>query len=674
MECLWGVCMDARPALIKRFRPGKLFARRRALDDNAGTPAISAWRHDRAMLASLALGLAAIVITAKFLLLPFEVTTVGEFFRYCLRLSLVCAADIFFVLLLTFSIGLLGFLAVRSKWTAWPWRIFTVVVFEVAGLYTVVAFRVFEKTTEMITVRMLSFMGEPTVMMSSFDRYLTDRMITLFVVIAIVILIAPFAGRFAARFKLLQTLNWKTLTATFLLVSTYAGVSHAYITNCWLDPNRWELRISDSPHSTLVVSYVESLTSGETFLLDEDFGEVDESDFQGGQPLVIEFPEGVERPKNVLMIVMESVGAEYLNLYGSRHETMPNLAAAAADNGVVFENFYIQVPYSCKSLVSLTTSIYPRSDWNLIARDNADLPVPTIAEQLADNGYRAAFLHSGYWSWKYRDRFFGRDERVQMIDAETLPGPYVNSWGKSDTVMYEEALDWMENGGDDPFFMLAFTIETHHPYSSDGNFPFDIDKEEQDELYRYLNAIREADKKIGWLLQELKDRGLDESTLVVITADHGEAFGQHGQWIHGFGCYQPNMEVPLVLLHPSLKHMPRRIPRVRQQIDVPPTVVSLLGVDPSPMWQGKNLFRQEDDERAYFFSLGGRSVVGLRDEKYKYLYYVNTGYQQLFDLELDPGELENLADKHPEQCLEYKRRVGGFVGYQRKYFKQLGAW
>ncbi len=669
--------MDARPSLIRRIRTGMLprWKRREqpATDESNSLTSGNSWRHDRAMLASLAFGLAIVLVTAKILLLPFEVFTFGEFVRYCLRLAIVCAADIFFVFAFTLGAGVVGYFATRSKWTAWPWRIAVVLLFEVAGLYTVLAVRVFEKTTEMITVRMLSFMGEPEVMMSSFERYLTNRMIILFSVICGGLLLAPFLGRLAARIKFLPALNWKTITASMVLVCAYAGISQAYISRNWTDPNRWELRISDNPQSTLVISYLEALTSGEAFLLDEDFGEVDESDFQGGEQLKIEFPPGVERPKNVLMIVMESVGADYLNLYGSKHETMPNLAAAAEESGVVFENFYIQVPYSCKSLVSLTTSIYPRSDWNLIVRDQPNLPVPTVAEQLVDNGYRAAFLHSGFWSWKYRDRFFGRDDRVELIDAKTLPGPYVNSWGKSDTAMYEAALDWMENGGDDPFFLFAFTIETHHPYSSDGQFPFEVGPEE-DELYRYLNAIREADAKIGWLLQELKDRGLDESTLVVVTADHGEAFGQHGQWIHGFGCYQPNMEVPLVMLHPSLKQMPRRISRVRQQIDVPPTLTSLLGVDPSPKWQGKNLFREEEGERAYFFSLGGRSVVGLRDENLKYLYYVNSGFEQIFDLDEDPQELNNLAEQYPERCRQYRKRVGGFIGYQRDYFKELGAW
>ncbi|MDA7977789.1 MAG: sulfatase-like hydrolase/transferase [Pirellulales bacterium] len=671
--------MDARSSIFRRvFAIGRLVRTSKDVRQiGESGPATGThehvWKHDRAMLVSLAAGLAVILVTAKFLLLPYEVSTFGEFVRYCLRLAIVFAGDIFFVFALTFTVGAIGRWAIRSKWTAWPWRIATVLLFEIAGLYTVLAFRVFMKTTEMITIRMLSFMGEPGIMLSSFERYLTHRMVILFCVICGGLLIVPLVGRYLARMKLLPALTWKTMGAGMVLVTAYAGVCKAYINDQWTDPNRWELRISDNPQSTLLLSYLKSLARDEELLSLDDFGEIDVSDFQGSEHLAIELPAGVQRPKNVLMIVMESVGAEYLNLYGSKHETMPNLAAAAAENGVIFENFYIQVPYSCKSLVSLTTSVYPRSDWNLIVRDRTDLPVPTIAEQLADNGYRAAFLHSGYWSWKYRDQFFGRDERVELIDATTLPGPYVNSWGKSDTVMYEAALDWMENGGDDPFFLFAFTIETHHPYSSDGKYSFDVRKK-NGELDRYLNAIREADAKIGWVLQELKDRGLDESTLVVVTSDHGEAFGQHGQWIHGFGCYQPNMQVPLVMLHPSLKHMPRRNASVRQQIDVPPTLASLLDVDPSPLWQGKNLFRQGADNRAYFFSLGGRSVVGLRDGKFKYMYYVNSGFEQLFDIDRDPQELENLAAQHPQRCDGYRKRVGGFIGYQRNFFKDMGAW
>jgi arylsulfatase A-like enzyme len=362
----------------------------------------------------------------------------------------------------------------------------------------------------------------------------------------------------------------------------------------------------------------------------------------------------------VFLIVMESVGAEYVQMFGGKHDTMPQLERLAAQQGVVFDNLYIQCPYSCNSLVSLAASIYPRCDGKIIARDNPDIQVPLVNEALSRYGYRSCYLHSGYWSWKHRDKLFGRDPA----------GPFVNSWGVADEQMYRAALDWIDESREQPFFVMAFTIETHHPYVTTKD-ALRLDPEPS--LNRYLNALRKADESIAWLVQELKRRGLDESTLVVVTSDHGESFGQHGQWTHGFGVYQPQVVVPLVMIHPSLRNMPRRVSEVRQQIDIAPTLLHVLGHASPAEWQGQSLFAPAAQPRAYFFSLGVRFNFGLRDGPYKYHYYINSGVDELFDLASDPEELNNLAESHPELCREYRRRLAGLANYQSRFLAERGV-
>ncbi len=192
-------------------------------------------------------------------------------------------------------------------------------------------------------------------------------------------------------------------------------------------------------------------------------------------------------------------------------------------------------------------------------------------------------------------------------------------------------------------------------------------------LNRYLNALRKADQSIAWLVQELDRRGLAESTLIVVTSDHGESFGQHGQWTHGFGVYQPQVVVPLVMIHPSLRDVPRRISEVRQQIDIAPTLLHLLGYASPAQWQGQSLFAPAAQPRAYFSSLGVRFNFGLRDGKYKYHHYINSGLDELFDLTTDPDELNNLASSHPELCRQYRRRLAGLVNYQSRFLAEHGV-
>ena len=377
------------------------------------------------------------------------------------------------------------------------------------------------------------------------------------------------------------------------------------------------------------------------------------------------------RPTNVFILVLESVGAHYLSLYGSPHNTTHHLQRLAAERGVVFDQFYVHSPSSCKSLVPLTAGVYPRIDWRLTVRDCPDFNVPTLAQVLGKQGYRNCFLHAGYWSWKHRDQYLTARGADLLIDADHLAEWKVNSWGVSDRVMLESALRWIDEAPGQPFQALAWTIETHHPYVVSGE-----EKEfgvKDRELNRYLNAVRAADEQIAWLVEQLDKRGLSDSTLLVITGDHGELFGQHGQRVHNFGVYEESVHVPLILLHPSLKHLPKRLPEVRQQIDLLPTVLEMLGHPPPAAWQGVSLWQQNPMPRVYCFALGNQAILGLRDGHYKYHFHVASGQEELYNLSLDPHEHHNIAPEHPERCWQYQIRLNGLVEHQRAFHAAHGA-
>src|SRR6185503_5542699 len=218
-------------------------------------------------------------------------------------------------------------------------------------------------------------------------------------------------------------------------------------------------------------------------------------------------------------------------------------------------------------------------------------------------------------------------------------------WGVADRAMFQATLDWIDADRSRPFFALAYTIETHHPYvAREPLRDFGVGHED---FNRYLNALRATDETIGWLMDELKRRGLEDSTLVAITADHGESFGQHNQRIHSFSVYESAVHVPLVLLHPSLRdEQPPRVADVARHIDIVPTLLDSLGIEAPADWQGRSLLRPEDrgagfqpagkpdagpGRSAYFFATGNQVILGLRDGPYKYHYHLSTGHEELFD-------------------------------------------
>jgi len=631
-----------------------------------------AWR----TVVSLSCGLAGVLVTAKLLLLPFPVSTPAEFLRWVLRLGIVASADLLFVALLATVCGAVSAAACRGPSSARIWRGFMIGIYQTAGLYAVFSVPMFRLTMVPLTVQLLSFSGGPLLMGSSILEALTPEIVAALVAVPAALVASgacPGIGWIAKLRPKLAVIGLFTIIA-------YAGVCRAYIYSHWSDPNRWERRISASPHSAFLLSCAGGLLSAGRPGPDFDPSEVDTSDFTNldNRPTRASLSSHVRwpvlpaatRPQNVIVVVLESVGVEYLGLYGAPYATTPHLERLVERGGIVFDNVYAHAPSSPKGLIALSAAVYPRLDWKLITRDSPSFDVPTLAQALGRMGYRSCYLHSGYWSWKDRDRFL-RERSAEILDADGIPQPKVFSWGISDRELFRAGLQWIDQAPQQPFHLLFWTIETHHPYVFSGRqHDFGVD---DPELGRYLNAIRSIDETIAWLVAELQTRGLDRDTLIAITGDHGEAFGQHGQRVHSFGVYEENVHVPLVLLHPSLKELPRRDGRVAQQIDIPATVAGLLGCRRPASWQGRHLLDEGPSQRAYFYSLGNEVLIGLRDGDLKYHYHVSSGFEELFDLSIDPNEQHNLASQHADKCVLYRRKVTGLANYQRQFLAEHGS-
>lgn len=423
----------------------------------------------------------------------------------------------------------------------------------------------------------------------------------------------------------------------------------------WPQRSMWQRRAARSPHVQLLYSLAACGRSPWGELLRE--AKAVQAGIARPQAATV---GNTTRPRprfrNLLLVVLESVGSGYLQVYGAPWPNTPRLAALAR-HSLIFENAYAQCPSSAKALVALVTGTYPRLDLREQTREGEQLP--SLAASAARRGYRTAFFHSGNWAWRGGDEFLRNHGFEHFQDARHEPS-LDDSWGTRDAWLADQALRWIDSE-QRPFLAMLWTIQTHHPYRCSGipqpYAPHDA------ELNRYLNAIRDADALIGRLWDALNERSLADSTLLVVVGDHGQAFGQHQQRLHIFGLYEENVRVPLMLIHHG--QLPTgRVGEVCQQIDIAPTVAWCLGLSADPRWQGRNLLVPARDEPVFFYTLWDPVVLGTRRGPYKYLWQAGGG-EQLFDLAADALELHNLAWKQPELTRRLRRDVVELVASQQ---------
>jgi glucan phosphoethanolaminetransferase (alkaline phosphatase superfamily) len=357
----------------------------------------------------------------------------------------------------------------------------------------------------------------------------------------------------------------------------------------------------------------------------------------------------VARDANVVVIALESTAAQYLRPYGAAEDPAPNLTALAS-RSFVFGNAYAVFPESVKGLVPLLASRYPGFD--IEAEAHAPLMTPSLATVLRAQGYTTALFHSGRFMYLGMERLVTAAGFDTAEDAGDIGGNRNSSFGVDEHAAVSRILAWLDalpRGR--RFFITYLPIAAHHPYafSIEPRFPAD------DDLGRYRNAILEGDFAIGELLDGVRARGLDGSTLIAIVGDHGEAFGQHrGNYGHNLAIYDENVRVPFVLHVPDSE--PLRVDRPASLIDLAPTLLDLLGVEAPESFEGASLL-DGGPRMALFFTDYSLGLLGLRDGCIKSIFELESGRSRMFDVCTDPGEREDIAMREPRRAGWYRQRL-----------------
>ena len=626
----------------------------------------------------LALGtaLALVCVGVKAALLPWQGWAPQRALRWAARLAVVSWDDLGFCLVaVLIAWGMLWATAVLRPGLVKIALYAVRTGFFLCAMYAVVSWALFQVTLQVFNVRVLSLLGRWELLWSSVLPYLSVGRVVLAVAVPLgMVVVAQGVGaRLARRFS--PAGAFALLAAGAMAWAALDPLAAQHVRKRWPSPRIWEHRLARSPHWVLLCSCWDRWWGRDPFgglkntthgSRPQALGLVPKRPLPAMEKLL----PGYRPPRHVVLVWLESVGAEYVAWAGGRYRTMPHLARRLRRHGLVFRNFYVAAPYSCKSLWTLCSGTYPRPDWHLLIAQEQLPPVPLLPEILAARGFEVCFAHSGFWSWRGRDRFLRAHGVKHLIDASTLPGPLLNSWGTTDRTMFDAVARWMAARADRRTFVLAYTIQTHHPYASPRQ-PIDFPVNDH-ELRQYLGAIRATDEQLERFLRRLEHLGLLEHTLVVVTADHGESFGQHQQREHHFALYEPNVRVPLGLLYRPLgRFSPRVVHAVRSQVDLAPTLLHLLGISVPRTWQGTSLLlRPWEDRPAYFLAVSNYAVLGMRWGRWKYHYWVEQGQEELYDLSLDPGELHDLSARRPGRCRELRRRVGGWIRYQQALLRE----
>jgi arylsulfatase A-like enzyme len=379
---------------------------------------------------------------------------------------------------------------------------------------------------------------------------------------------------------------------------------------------------------------------------------------------------GRERIDNVVLVVLESAGARYFDQYGGGYSITPHLARLAP-RSLRGEHVYANTASSFLAMMSI-----------LSARQSEVSPAPAMPETpmlpgiLRDAGLRTAFFHSSDTRSAGAEDFLAAAgfERVRDYRGRRCEAPLIAdrseflSQGTLDRCTFDEMKRWIAAEPDRPFFAMLWTFQSHFDYFPGTTEPlpaleqgeFAGDPRRAGNKRRYLAALREADEQVGLLVDFLRAEGLADSTLVVVVGDHGESFDDHGQFGHGGSLYESAVQVPLVLINPSLSPQ-RSFDRLASHIDLAPTIVDLIGLPARGEWDGSSLFRPRRESPVIFTTPYIDLQVGYRLGDRKAVARLLDGRASVYDLAVDPQERRDLAAGNPDMQERELARIRSWV-------------
>ena len=446
-----------------------------------------------------------------------------------------------------------------------------------------------------------------------------------------------------------------------------------------------------------------------------------------------------DRKPNLLYILADDHAGYVLGADGNAQASTPNLNRLASE-GTRFARHYCNSPVCTPSRQSFFTSQLPHSSGVTVLSTALREDIPTLATQLTASGFQPAVFGKMHFNTPGRPGLHGfdiactedvvrrkweaavgpapdfgairtkpvwrpfHDPARIWLDADKLPFPRGYQQMES-TWVAQQATNYLREHKDDHFALWVSFREPHSPF----NFPVEdrndlspatfkvpsvgpedfgqiplifrdlTPEDKQGIIAAYYTSVRFLDRNVGVVLDKLRELNLENDTLVIYMADHGYSLGQHGRF-EKHVCYDPALRVPLILRWPGRIQTGAVIENFTESIDVPPTLLELLGAEPFRVNQGQSLSgylktgRTASPRQSIFSEYLENEEACVRTDRWKLIHCSGRrlrldGYLtdnplpgrtvHLFDLKNDPGEFLNVAANHPRRRATSLRRDAG---------------
>jgi arylsulfatase A-like enzyme len=406
---------------------------------------------------------------------------------------------------------------------------------------------------------------------------------------------------------------------------------------------------------------------------------------------------------NVVMVQIESLRSDQLRSYGGTRDVMPTIDALARESRV-FTNAYIQASHSNYADLVPLSSQYPlRSPQMYEYPPDPAYPRVLIYDVLKALGYKTAIFSSQNERWGGMINFHRQSSLDRFFDAGTFAGPTYAPYGDTgfaewvkethgagsvdDRYTVDEAIKWIDGVAGQPFFIHMNLQSSHLPYVVPDDFPrrfsprkidfaimwgkFPIEKIDIVKG-RYADSLYYEDTQIARLFQYLKSHGQWDDTVFVIGGDNGEAFYEHGFSAHASTLVNEVVKVPMIFRAPGLE--PGLDNRPAMFLDVPPSLLQLLGLPVHPGFQGISLFEAEPNpDRSIYMIVQTPAAFqsAIVRSGIKLLFSETDGRYYVWDQANDPGEKHNLASSRPDLVQDLDRRLKLWRQEQLAYYADV---
>lgn len=407
---------------------------------------------------------------------------------------------------------------------------------------------------------------------------------------------------------------------------------------------------------------------------------------------------GLNSSPNVIIYLMDALRADHLSCYGYRRDTTPNIDEFSR-SASLFENCITPNPITQLVIPSILTSRYN----SLKARKNFNFmnSLVRLQEILGSHGYLTASFTGFYFSQRIPGLDKGFDYQYSPYGAYYeffIPKFYLTflnaftsdkySWGVPFEKMEKGLFGWLKKNKNKHFFAYIHSTDTHAPYWVNSDYKRKFFKGNEEDKYKvsekwrilqnkigrdnigdvidvYDDAINSSDINFGKLIKKLKELNLYDNTIIIVMADHGEGLLDHNNAHHGRSSFEEEIHVPLIIRYTGIFEGGVKLPDLVSSMDIMPSIVGLCGITSSAKFDGRSfipIIRKSPGEkfrvhREYVFTEKDGSFTSIRTNRFKlticdaqkkYLLGTNSlahnKLKELYDLQADPGELNNIYD------------------------------